>query len=479
VTRLIVGPFNRVEGDLEVKLDMTDGAVESAWVTAPMYRGFEQILEGKTPGDALVIAPRICGICSVSQSVAASRTLADAMGLTPAPNGRLAGNLVAAAENLADHLSHFYLFFMPDFTRDIYGDRSWYEGAAARFAAVKGSASRDFLPARNRLLHVIGILAGKWPHSLAIQPGGTTKAVDQGERVRLLAVLSETRRFLERVVFGDDLETVLALETPDALMAWAEEKPNSDFAQFLAISEDLGLDELGRTPGRMMSYGAYPGDNDLWFPSGVWEDGAIKTLDLSGVSEDPTSAWLSGGGGHPFETDTTPDADKTEAYTWCKAPRLNGGVTEVGALARQAIAGNTLAQAMLHDGGSTVFGRVVARLIEAAQLIFQMHAWVGEFQLKEEFCAHGEMPDEVQAIGTTEAARGSLGHWMVLKSGAIHRYQIVAPTTWNFSPRDAGGMPGPLEQALIGAPIREGETTPASVQHIVRSFDPCMVCTVH
>jgi uptake hydrogenase large subunit len=33
--------------------------------------------------------------------------------------------------------------------------------------------------------------------------------------------------------------------------------------------------------------------------------------------------------------------------------------------------------------------------------------------------------------------------------------------------------------ALEGAPVRDGETTPVAVQHIVRSFDPCMVCTVH
>ena len=63
--------------------------------------------------------------------------------------------------------------------------------------------------------------------------------------------------------------------------------------------------------------------------------------------------------------------------------------------------------------------------------------------------------------------------------GKIESYQIVAPTTWNFSPRDAGGTPGALEQALIGAPLRNGEQDPVSVQHIVRSFDPCMVCTVH
>ena len=75
--RLLVGPFNRVEGDLEVTLDVADGRVRSARVNAPMYRGFEQILQGKAPHDALIYVPRICGICSVSQSVAAAHALAD------------------------------------------------------------------------------------------------------------------------------------------------------------------------------------------------------------------------------------------------------------------------------------------------------------------------------------------------------------------------------------------------------------------
>ena len=61
--RIVVGPFNRVEGDLEVTLDIDDGRVAAAYVNAPLYRGFEQILAGKDPRDALVIAPRICGIC--------------------------------------------------------------------------------------------------------------------------------------------------------------------------------------------------------------------------------------------------------------------------------------------------------------------------------------------------------------------------------------------------------------------------------
>ncbi|WP_192355458.1 response regulator [Mesorhizobium mediterraneum] len=49
----------------------------------------------------------------------------------------------------------------------------------------------------------------------------------------------------------------------------------------------------------------------------------------------------------------------------------------------------------------------------------------------------------------------------------------------NFSPRDRAGNHGPLELTLERAPVRLGETEPVAVQHIVRSFDPCMMCMVH
>ncbi len=97
----ILGPFNRVEGDLEVRLEIAEGRVAAAYVNSPMYRGFEQMLQGKDPMDALVIVPRICGICSVSQSAAAAKALRGLMGLTPPENGLLAEHLVTACENLA------------------------------------------------------------------------------------------------------------------------------------------------------------------------------------------------------------------------------------------------------------------------------------------------------------------------------------------------------------------------------------------
>ena len=102
MSRLLVGPFNRTEGDLEVALEIVDGRVAEARVNAPLYRGFERMLLGKHPNDALVIAPRICGICSVAQSSAAALALADAMGLEPTPNGRR----VRVVEGVRPFLAH-------------------------------------------------------------------------------------------------------------------------------------------------------------------------------------------------------------------------------------------------------------------------------------------------------------------------------------------------------------------------------------
>lgn len=467
-SRLIVGPFNRVEGDLEVTLEVADGVVTDARVTAPLYRGFEQILAGRAPEDALAIAPRICGICSVSQSVAAARALAQAAGVEAPENGRLAADLVLACENAADHLTHFVLFFMPDFARAAYAGRPWHEAAVRRFAANRGDAPRALLPARARFLHLMGLLAGKWPHSLALQPGGTTKSVDAGERVRLLSILAEFREALEAIVFADRLEKIACLNSLAALEAWTDAAPmdSGDFRLFLHIARDLNLHALGRGPGAFLSHGSF----GLW-PAGVVMDGAARPFDPSLVAEDLTHAWM--------DAATCPAADKAGAYSWCKAPRLDGRVVEVGALARQRVAGDPLAVDLVAQSGGAVRDRVVMRMVELARLVIAMEGWARTLRPGQPFCVDAPQPWNGSGIGLTEAARGALGHWLDVENGVIATYQIIAPTTWNFSPRDTAGTPGPLEQALAGTPVLPGETTPVAVQHVVRSFDPCMVCTVH
>ncbi|WP_068114232.1 nickel-dependent hydrogenase large subunit [Tropicimonas marinistellae] len=473
-TRLLVGPFNRVEGDLEIRLDVEDGQVSAAYVNSPLYRGFERMLLDKDPRDALTLTPRICGICSISQSVAAAAALGDAAGLPAAPQGALVTQLLHAVENVSDHITHFNLFFMPDFTRPVYAPHAWRDEAVERFAALKGSAQHAAIDARAKLMHITGLLAGKWPHTLAIQPGGATKAPTQRDRTRILLSLRAFRKYLETHLFGAPVESVADLGNADALMAWER----GDLGFFLRIATDLGLDGLGRGCGRYLSFGAYPGADGPLFARGVWVDGAAEPLDTSAIAEDLSHAWMLGPTAHPTAGETLPDEEMREsAYSWCKAPRLGGEIAETGALARQVVDGHPLALELAQSGG--VLARVAGRLLEVARTQIAMERWASALRPEEPFMHHVDLPKSASGAGLVEAARGALGHWLRIEDGRIGAYQIIAPTTWNFSPRDASDQAGPVEQALVGAEVRPGEDSPVAVQHIVRSFDPCMVCTVH
>lgn len=465
--RKIEGPFNRVEGDLEVTLDIEAGRVAEARVNSPMFRGFEIILQGKDPRDALTFTPRICGICSISQSTAAARALADLQGLTPTVQGEIATQIIHGVENLVDHLTHFYLFFMPDFTRECYADRSWHADMLARFA-VSGPAQAGWLKARAEILHVMGLLAGKWPHTLAIQPGGVTRAPDARSRVRLVALVRRLKRWCREYLFGDDPKAFAALASKHEMAEWGI----GDVGHFLRLAEATGLWQIGAGGSVFLSFGAHEIEGQFAFAQGVF-DGSRNALDATSILEDATSSWDAGSELHPFVGETRPDPEKPGAYSWCKAPRLDGRPAEVGALARQVVDGHPLALSVTAEGGSAA-ARIVGRLLEVARLIDLLEDWTERLEPGAAFMAPSvPMPRQGRGAGLVEAARGALGHWLVVEEAKIARYQIIAPTTWNFSPRDKAGIAGPLEQALAGVP--EG----VSVQHVVRSFDPCMVCTVH
>ncbi len=370
-TRLVVGPFNRVEGDLEVTLDVAKGRVTRAQVNAPLYRGFERMLEGRDPRDALVITPRICGICSISQSAAAARALGAAMGLTPTPQGDIASSLIHAAENVADHLTHFHLFFMPDFARPAYAGRHWYTRAVERFSAMEGSVQRSAIAARAELLHVMGLLAANGRITLAIQPGGVTRAPGTREKARLAATLRAFRRYLETVLFGRTLEEFCALSSEGALLDWS----HGDVALFVEIARDLDLRSLGRGAGRYLSFGAYQTGQGPAFKAGTLVAGASGPLQPDAIVEDLSHAWMKGNPAHPLQGMTTPDETMADpAYSWCKAPRLAGLPMEVGAIARQAVDGHPLARSLSLSGG--VLARVGGRLLELARSQILMEQWV-------------------------------------------------------------------------------------------------------
>ena len=107
-----------------------------------------------------------------------------------------------------------------------------------------------------------------------------------------------------------------------------------------------------------------------------------------------------------------------------------------------------------------------------------MAEWVLQLKPEEPVFTEYDIPEESEGFGLTEGPRGALGHWISIKDKKIDNYQCVVPTTWNASPKDDSGKPGPIEQAITGTKIKD-ENNPFEIVRIVRSFDPCLACAVH
>jgi Ni,Fe-hydrogenase I large subunit len=141
-----------------------------------------------------------------------------------------------------------------------------------------------------------------------------------------------------------------------------------------------------------------------------------------------------------------------------------------------------------HEALYSTLGRVLTRALESGVVVDRLDAWLSEL---DQNITSGDLrihdtakwdrstwPKRGRGFGPHEVPRGSLGHWVEVSDGVIKHYQAVAPTTWNASPRDAKGQPGPYEQALIGVPVADLER-PLELLRTVHSFDPCLACGVH
>ncbi len=480
--KISLGPLNRVEGDLDIQLGLDENQryIESAQVKSTLYRGFENLLTGKNVMDALAITPRVCGICSISQSVASAKVIADFAKTPMAENGQRVTNVLLASEIIADILTHFYLFFMPDFTHPAYSKMTWSDEVNTNFTAVSGKQHGVMLKARAEFLHIMGILAGKWPHSMVFQPGGVSKSVTMSEQMKLLGIIANFKAYLEQVVFGDKLESIASIKNQAELENWQQGygSNHSNLSLFLEISHSLNLSNFGASSGQLLAFPAFEQGDSRYYQGGVFIDSQVQPLATSNIIEHHNFAKLHGEQFLPMNGFTQPDINKADAYTWCKAPRYNEKVMETGSLARQFINGDSLAQSLVGGTGTNIHNRMILRLVELAKLTLQIERWIRDIEPQKTFCHQVELPKEGLGIGLSEAARGSLGHWMKVEKGKISNYQLVAPTSWNFSPRDNNGVPGALEQSLAKLPYQSAQEK-QMIQHIIRSFDPCMLCTVH
>jgi hydrogenase large subunit len=354
---------------------------------------------------------------------------------------------------------------------------------------------------QRKALQVVGILGGKTPHIQNLTVGGvsnaidldSTSALDMNKLEMIRGLLTEVVQFVNEVYFID--VCAVAAMYPD----WF--KIGKGVNNYLAVP-DLPLDAKGTSyelPGGYIMNGNIGGVH------------AFKTAAdddfRKGVSEDVAHAYYHGDKPlHPYKGVTDPDFTGWEGdkkYSWVKAPRFNGAPMQVGPLSQVLVGfaqGHPLTKKYAVKAIETIgavghiqvtpgmlestLGRHGARAIRCAMIgeLAQKH-----LQLLIDNIAKGDLSvhnppvfpsGEVEGVGTHEAPRGTLSHWIVINGGKIKNYQAVVPSTWNASPRDASGAHGPYEASLLHTPLARPEE-PLEVLRTIHSFDPCMACACH
>jgi len=360
---------------------------------------------------------------------------------------------------------------------------------------------------QKEIVKVHTIFGGKNPHPNYLV-GGVPCAINIDEA----SALNPERLAMVSTLFEQAKEFVEQVYIPDLLAV-------------AGFYKDWGA--IGGGLQNYLVYGDLPtnGYNDpskYKFPRGVIlnrnlaEILPVDASDVAQIQEFITHSWYEYAGGngtglHPWAGETAlrysgpkppyEYLDVAEKYSWLKTPRWKGHAMEVGPLARilvayasgheevkEAVTGVLKALDVPIAAVFSTLGRTAARGIET-QLIA---GWAKEFmtQLLTNI-KNGDVrmvnndkwdPDtwdpQMKGVGMTEAPRGALAHWIVIKDKKIDNYQLVVPSTWNASPRDHKGERSAYEAALLGTPVADPEK-PLEVLRTIHSFDPCIACAVH
>lgn len=450
-TKITIDPITRIMGPLSIEVEIKKNKIAHAKSSGTQFRGFEKMLIGRAPLDAVYFTERICGICSTSHGLVASLALEDALKVKPNENGVKIRNFAHGAEYLQNIIRQICIFVFPDYVNiAMVPGNIDYDFRLSKKNTEK--INKDYVKALecSRLAHeIVALIGGKVPHNHGVFVGGTTANMDASKIIRMKSILHSISEFM----CGNMVEdiNIIARYYPEYF-------------------------KIGGGTRNLLTYGLFhdlPNKEMQYVQPSTYINGKIATLDPKAITESSAFSWFSDSitsevpSNHPSET----DIKKPGAYTFIKAPRYSGKVVQVGPLARMILSGS-------YRNSISAMDRLMARVLEGKKLCEKMLILLDTIEpipaVQEKYL----IPESAQGIGLCDAVRGALGHWTTIEKGVIKNCDIVTPTAWNLSPIDELGHHGALESALIGTEI-QNPNNPVEIGRIVRSFDPCISCATH
>ena len=413
--------ITRVEGHGSIKITIRDGKLEEArWEVVETPRFFEAMLVNKKWENAPLISARICGICSIGHTLASIRAVENAFDIVPTEQTRKLRLLLKHMETLQSHVLHLYFLSAPDFLNvgSVFPLIDSHPDVVQRAARMKQLA--------NDICDCIG---GRRMHPTRTVVGGFTMVPEKKELVQFRTRLKDAM---------DDLLRTAELFRTFVIPDFTRE------TEFVSLKGDKGYPFIG---------------GDLMSSDGVIrKESDYKAMTNEYLVDQSTSKWS----------------------------KLSRASFAVGALAR---VNNNFE--FLHPAAREI--AVSFRLIPVnhnpymnniAQLVECVHVLLESISLIDELTGstwqeprQPVTPRSGAGVGAVEVPRGILYHCYDFDAeGRIAHCDCVIPTSQNHA-----NIQHDLS-ALVSRHAAQGtddHRIELLAQMLVRSYDPCISCSVH
>jgi sulfhydrogenase subunit alpha len=411
----------RVEGHGNISIVIKDGELQKAeWEVVETPRFFEALLVGKRWENAPWICGRICGICSIGHTLASIRAIENAFGIMPSEQTGKLRLLLKHMETLQSHTLHLYFLSAPDFlgAGSVFPLIGSHPDVVARATRIKRLA--------NDLCDCIG---GRRIHPTRTVIGGFTMLPEREK-------LAEFRDRMKDSI--DDLLQTVELFRGFRIPDFVRE------TEFVSLKGSMDYPFIG---------------GDLISSDGVlMKEHEYRQMTNEYIVGQSTAKW---------------SRLSRESFSVGALARTNNNFSFLHPAAKEAALALGL-KPVCHNP----FMNNIAQLVECVHVVHESLRLIDEFtDSAPEEPRQKVIPKKGAGVGAVEVPRGILYHCYDFDdSGHILKCDCVIPTGQNHA-----NIQLDLE-ALAGKCANEGmkdSEIELLVQMLVRSYDPCISCSVH
>jgi hydrogenase large subunit len=224
--------IEKIEGEATLKFSYKDNLIDFVDIEFFNTRNIENILQNKPALDALVINPRVCGICGHAHLQATAKALEDCIdGLVLSNKAKIIRELSLNFEIIQNHFKWFYMTIMP-----LLGYKDAYIKALYPFQTINKA---------------IATIAGQYPHNSYAIVGGIVSEVTTMDLVRLKSLIDEVVEFFEKEVVQNSIENIQECDNVDLLLS-----REGDLSKILHHLKNQNLDNIGKSYDRFIVFGS-------------------------------------------------------------------------------------------------------------------------------------------------------------------------------------------------------------------------------